>query len=153
MEIRITTMTIEKIKECIKTTDWDFLADDLCETGESRCLVSVICAEADECLTALKKALPKGVHAFFNGTGNTDAHGDTTEDIEIRWDNLHYELTAWNNGDLSKTAPSQIEDPENILADARIYEEGNYDCSVEVAKARSQNAIDAYCETKGAEAY
>jgi hypothetical protein len=66
---------------------------------------------------------------------------------------LHTELTDWNNGDLSKTAPSQLDDPNNILADARTYELGTYECSNETAKARSQSAIDAYCETEEARQY
>jgi len=65
---------------------------------------------------------------------------------------LRNELTAWNNGDLSKTAPSQLEDTNNILAPARSYEEGQYDCD-ETAKSRSQAAIDAYCETEDAAQY
>lgn len=66
---------------------------------------------------------------------------------------LHTELTQWNNGDLSKTAPSQLEDPWNILAPAIAYEEGRHDCDDETARARSQSAIDAYCETKESAQY
>lgn len=66
---------------------------------------------------------------------------------------LHTELTQWNDGDLGKTAPSQLDDPNNVLVDARAYEEGAYECSDETAKARSQSAIDAYCRTEEAAQY
>jgi len=61
------------------------------------------------------------------------------------------DLTKWNNGDLSLPAPSQHLDPENLLVDARKYEEGSYDCSEATAKVRSQTAIEAYCDWETAQ--
>lgn len=66
---------------------------------------------------------------------------------------LHQELTAWNRGDLTKTAPSALNDPNGLLFEAKNFENGYYECSDEEQQERSQAAIDAYCKTTEAAEY
>ena len=66
---------------------------------------------------------------------------------------LMNELTVWNNGDLSQAGPTQYEDPDRLLADARRFELGDYEGSEEVARERSLKAIKRYCESKTAMKY
>jgi len=77
-------ITIDDIKNAIRKTAWDFLADDgVAEEGKMT--VSVEESESDKCLAAIRKHLPEGATADFTGNSDTNADGDTTDDICIEW--------------------------------------------------------------------
>jgi hypothetical protein len=55
------------------------------DTADNHITLSVIDTECDEALAAVKKYLPEGAAVEFTGNSNTDAEGDTAEDIKIEW--------------------------------------------------------------------
>lgn len=77
-------ITIDDIKNAIRKTAWDFLADDG-TASEGKMLIAVDESESDECLAAIRKHLPEGATADFTGDSDTNTDGDTTDDIRIEW--------------------------------------------------------------------
>jgi len=75
-------MTLETILSAIRKAGY---SDMVADKSDDTVTVSIIDTEADECLAALRKTLPEGATAEFTGSSNTDADGDTTEDIRIQW--------------------------------------------------------------------
>lgn len=58
--------------------------DMMTDHGDS-ITVSVVDRESEVCLERLRAYLPANASAEFGGSSNTDADGDTTEDITLRW--------------------------------------------------------------------
>jgi hypothetical protein len=58
---------------------------------------------------------------------------------------LYDEMMQWLE-DGSSTAPSQLDDPENLLADALDYEVGTYERDDDAQKDLAAAAIEAFCE-------
>lgn len=75
---------IDDIKNAIRKTAWDFLADDG-QAEDGKMTVSVDERESAKCLAAIRKHLPAGAVADFTGNSDTNAEGDTTDDIRIEW--------------------------------------------------------------------
>lgn len=58
---------------------------------------------------------------------------------------IERELKAWLQNPNSGTRPTEIgEDPNNLLMEARSYENGTYDCTDEDQKAKAEKAIEDF---------
>ena len=80
--MKFSNLETENILSAIKAAGY---SDMVADQTETEVVVSIIDAESEECLAEIRKHLPAGATADFAGTGDTDAHGETTEDIRIEW--------------------------------------------------------------------